>query len=98
MGTAARAEHPLHKGFSWALKQRAMLHLVIDFLAVLGEPPCKGVQRPNSQALWIDLTRHLPRNFTGLGVSPQLLNHFSRCFPEQTLNHGPKPWLLRRPL
>src|SRR6266568_4339535 len=94
MRAAPCTQHPLRKCFLWTLKKSAMLHLVIDFLRVLGEAPCKGIQRPDSQALWIDLIGHLSGNFASLRITSKLIQQLGVCFPKKALDNRPKAWLL----
>jgi hypothetical protein len=74
-----------------------MLHLVIDILAVLHETTRKSIQRPDGQALWIDLSGHQPGNFTGLCIPPKLLKQFRIRLAKQALNDGTKARLARDP-
>ena len=55
-----------------------MLHLVIDFQAVLSQATCKGVQGPDGQAFWIDLIGHLSGNFAGLRIPSKLIQQLGR--------------------
>src|SRR2546429_8644952 len=98
MRTTTCAQHPLRKGFSGALKQSTMLHLIIDFQAVLAETTRKGIQRPDGQSLWVDRTVHLSGNAACLRIPPELLNQLRVGGAKKSFNHRPKTWLMRRPL
>src|SRR6266700_418433 len=50
-----------------------MLHLVIDFQAVLSQAMCKGVQGPDGQALGINLMSHLSGNLASLRIASKLM-------------------------
>src|SRR5216684_2294652 len=96
MRAAPCAQHSLRKCFTWSLKEGTMLHLVIDFQAVLGETTRKGVQSPDCQALWIDLAGQQPRDFARLGISSKLVEQFRVGCTKKALDHRTKAWLLSR--
>src|SRR5437660_11452524 len=94
MRTLPREVHPLRKGFTWALAESLMLHLIIDLIGILTEPRGKAFQRPDGQTIRVHLRCHQTWVFAGLGVASHLVEQLGGGRPKKTLNHGAKVGLL----
>src|SRR5579859_3150107 len=94
MGTLPREMHPLRKGFARALAKCLMLHLIIDLVGILTEPGRKAFQRPDGQAIRVNLRCHLAWVFAGLRVASHLVEQLGGGRPKKSLDHRPEVGLL----
>src|SRR6266496_1354457 len=76
----------LYEGISWALKERWMVHLIIDFIGPFAQKFVEVSKCPNGLLSGINLFGHLARALGRLCISEQIEHKFGVGSPKKAFN------------
>ena len=80
----------LHKSISWALKQRGVVHLIVDLIGPFAQKGIEIGELPHSLFARVNLWRELSWTFGGLGIAKEIVDKLGIRCAKEAFNDGAK--------